>query len=65
MSNRFAIFLFAFWCPLMFIGGPALGELYITEFQALGTAGQMGILYLFLIIANAPILWAAFVRKLK
>ena len=63
VSNRFAIFLFAFWCPLMFIGGPALGDHYITEFRALSTAGQMAVIYLFLVIANAPILWGTFARK--
>ena len=63
VSNRFAIFLFAFWCPLMFIGGPALGDHYITEFRTLSTAGQMAVIYLFLVIANAPILWGTFVRK--
>lgn len=63
MSNRFAIFLFAVWCPLMFIGGLVLGERYINEFRALSTAGQMAVIYLFLVIGNAPIFWGTFARK--
>jgi len=63
LSNRFAIFLFAFWLPLMFIGGPALGDHYMTQFRALSTAGQMAVIYLYLVIGNAPIFWGTFVRK--
>lgn len=63
VSKRFAVFLFAFWCPLMFIGSAVLGDHYSTEFRALSTAGQMAAIYLFLVIANAPIFWGAFARK--
>lgn len=65
MSNRFAVFLFAFWLPLMFIGGPALGDYYADEFRALSTAGQMTVIYLYLVISMAPIFWGTFIRKSK
>jgi hypothetical protein len=63
MSNRFALFLFAAWCPLLLLGGGVLGELYLAEFGALGATKQMVLIYAYVLTLFAPLIWKAFLSK--
>ena len=56
MSNRFAIFLLAVWMPLMLIGGPAVGDYYIAEFNKHGRddTAHLAMWHEFLILMDAP-----------
>lgn len=63
MSNRFAIFIFFVWTPLMLIGGSMLGDHYRAEFQELSVAGQSAVFYGAMLVCFAPVLWQAFCSK--
>lgn len=63
MSNRFALFIFFAWTPLVVIGGSMLGDHYRDEFQALSVAAQSAVFYAAMLVVFAPLLWKAFCSK--